>query len=161
MDGALNVTCADGTHIRNVSSSHSTWDPNTLAGTVQSTYNMPACGVPSGVPADQHPPTQAGNPDPYGRARLGSRTVCQHNLVCVRVADYNGVAATITVSGKIARIEGQGLKRLQSGQTDSSERVAPLPGFAITVLTERRRRAFWGQQAMIFPSSAPGATRTT
>jgi integrase len=29
-----------------------------------------------------------------------------------------------------------------------------LPAFAIAVLTERRRKAFWGQQSMIFPSSA-------
>jgi integrase len=58
------------------------------------------------------------------------------------------------VSGKIARIEGEGLKRLESGKTDSSERVIPLPGFAITALAERRGRAFWGQQAMMFPSSA-------
>jgi len=64
------------------------------------------------------------------------------------------MAGTITVGGKIARIEGEGLKRLESGKTESSVRVVPLPEFAITALTERRGRAFWGEQTMIFPSTA-------
>ena len=56
------------------------------------------------------------------------------------------------MSGKIARIQGDGLKRLDSGKTDSSERTVPLPEFAIPP-TERRGRPFWGEQRMIFPSS--------
>ena len=52
------------------------------------------------------------------------------------------MAGTITVGGKIARIAGQGLKRLESGNAESSARVVPLPEFAITALTERRGRPF-------------------
>lgn len=61
---------------------------------------------------------------------------------------------TVTVSGKIARIEGVGLRRLDKGKTDSSKRTVPLPEFAIAALAERRGRPFWGEQRMIFPSSA-------
>ena len=73
-------------------------------------------------------------------------------MLALRWVDYDETGGTITVSGKIARIEGEGLKRLESAKTKSSERVVPLPAFAITALTERRGRGFWGQQAMIFPS---------
>jgi len=68
--------------------------------------------------------------------------------------DFDKEAATITVSGKIARIQGQGLKRMDSGKTDSSKRTVPLPEFAVTALDERRGRPFWGEQRMTFPSAA-------
>jgi hypothetical protein len=42
------VTCRDGTVVPNASSSHYSWDPNTLAGTVQITYTVPTvCGHPA------------------------------------------------------------------------------------------------------------------
>jgi integrase len=85
---------------------------------------------------------------------LAATGLRRSELLALRWEDYDETDATITVSGKIARIEGEGLKRLESGKTDSSERVVPLPGFAISMLAERRGRAFWGQQAMIFPSTA-------
>jgi integrase len=75
-------------------------------------------------------------------------------LLGLRWEDFDGKAGTITVSGKIARIQGEGLKRMDSGKTDSSGRTVPLPEFAITALIERRGRAFWGEHRMIFPSSA-------
>jgi hypothetical protein len=42
------LSCPDGTVVPNAVSAHYTWDPNTLAGTVQVTYNVPACGNPAG-----------------------------------------------------------------------------------------------------------------
>ena len=42
------LSCPDGTVLPNAVSAHYTWDPNTLAGTVQVTYNVPACGNPAG-----------------------------------------------------------------------------------------------------------------
>lgn len=75
-------------------------------------------------------------------------------LLALRWEDFDADAGTITVSGKIARIPGEGLKRLDSGKTDSSERTVPLPEFAITALVQRRGRDFWGEQRMIFPSTA-------
>jgi hypothetical protein len=42
------LSCPDGTVVPNAVSAHYTWDPNTLAGTVQVTNNVPACGNPTG-----------------------------------------------------------------------------------------------------------------
>jgi integrase len=75
-------------------------------------------------------------------------------LLALRWEDFDQQAGTITVSGKIARISGEGLKRLDSVKTDSSARTLPLPEFAIAALVERRDRPFWGEHRMIFPSSA-------
>jgi hypothetical protein len=42
------LTCGDGTVVPDAVSAYYTWDPNTLAGTVQLTYQVPACGNPAG-----------------------------------------------------------------------------------------------------------------
>ena len=42
------LNCPDGTVAPNAVSAHYTWDPDTLAGTVQLTSNVPACGIPAG-----------------------------------------------------------------------------------------------------------------
>jgi integrase len=84
---------------------------------------------------------------------LAATGLCRSELLALRWVDFVN-DDTIAVTGKIARIQGHGLKRLDCGKTDSSERVIPLPTFAITALTERRGRPFWGEQAMIFPSTA-------
>jgi hypothetical protein len=49
LDSAVHtLSCPDGTVVPNAVSAHYTWDPNTLAGTVQVTYNVAACGHPAG-----------------------------------------------------------------------------------------------------------------
>jgi hypothetical protein len=40
--------CPDGTQVPDALSAHYTWDPNTLAGTVQTTADAPECGDPAG-----------------------------------------------------------------------------------------------------------------
>ncbi len=75
-------------------------------------------------------------------------------LFALRWENFAEPAGTITVCGKIARIDGVGLRRLDSGKTNASERTVALPGFAITALLERRQRPFWGEHRLIFPSSA-------
>lgn len=42
------MDCSDGTNVPNSLSAHYNWDANTLAGTVQLTTKMPACGEPTG-----------------------------------------------------------------------------------------------------------------
>jgi integrase len=79
-------------------------------------------------------------------------------LLALRWIDFDRSAGTLAVTGKLVRISGEGLKRFDTGRTASSRRTVPLPEFAIAVLAERRGTAFWGQQPMIFPSSA-GAWR--
>lgn len=77
-------------------------------------------------------------------------------LLALRWQDYDEEAGTLSVSGKIARIKGEGLRRLDTGKTVSAERTVPLPGFAITALAERRKKPFVGEQRMIFASTAGG-----
>jgi hypothetical protein len=40
--------CQDGTQVPNALSAHYTWDPSTLAGTVESTADVAECGDPAG-----------------------------------------------------------------------------------------------------------------
>lgn len=84
---------------------------------------------------------------------LAATGLRRSELLALRWVDYDEVAATITVCGKVARIAGKGLTRLDSGKTSSSDRVVPLPGFATEMLTARRSRDFWGHHPMIFPST--------
>jgi len=46
MDTTGDAVCADGSVVPKALSDHYTWDPNTLAGTVQLSANVPACGYP-------------------------------------------------------------------------------------------------------------------
>src|SRR4029077_9226835 len=41
--------CPDGTEVPNAIAGHRTWDPNTLAETIQTTGIEPACGSPPGL----------------------------------------------------------------------------------------------------------------
>ena len=75
-------------------------------------------------------------------------------LLALRWVDYDPKAGTLAVTGKLARIIGEGLQRMDSGKTVPSRRTVALPEFAITTLKERRRTPFWGEQKMIFPSTA-------
>jgi len=43
--------CPDGTQVPNALSAHYTWDPSTLAGTVQTTADTTECGDPAGYQA--------------------------------------------------------------------------------------------------------------
>jgi hypothetical protein len=43
--------CEDGTQVPAALSAHYTWDPSTLAGTVQTTADAPECGDPAGYQA--------------------------------------------------------------------------------------------------------------
>jgi hypothetical protein len=49
LDSAVHtLICPDGTVAPNAVSAHYTWDPNTLAGTVELIAQGPACGIPAG-----------------------------------------------------------------------------------------------------------------
>ena len=52
LDSAIHtLNCPDGTVVPNAVSAHYTWDPNTLAGTVQLASNGSACGIQRGTNA--------------------------------------------------------------------------------------------------------------
>ena len=40
--------CPDGSQVPNALSAHYSWDPNSLAGTVQTTADVSECGEPAG-----------------------------------------------------------------------------------------------------------------
>ena len=51
MDTTDPAQCPDGTQVPNALSAHYTWDPSTLAGTVQTTADTTECGDPAGYQA--------------------------------------------------------------------------------------------------------------
>jgi hypothetical protein len=50
LDTTDGAECTDGTSVPDAVAAHRTWDPNTLAGTVQTTGKEGACGFPAGDP---------------------------------------------------------------------------------------------------------------
>jgi hypothetical protein len=60
----------------------------------------------------------------------------------------------LTVTGKVIRAAGKGLMRVDETKTAAGQRTLPLPTFAVTVLASRRSLPYFGQQSMVFPSTA-------
>ncbi|MDT7740131.1 MAG: hypothetical protein QOK09_3500, partial [Mycobacterium sp.] len=54
---------------------------------------------------------------------------------------------------QVVRQHGNGFVRVDDTKTDAGKRTIPLPPFAVTVLTERRKRPFIGEQSVIFAST--------
>lgn len=52
------------------------------------------------------------------------------------------------------RQRGIGLTRIDDTKTTAGRRIVPLPSFAVTVLNNRRKRPYVGQQQVIFASSS-------
>jgi hypothetical protein len=50
LDTTDGAECPDGTSVPDAIAAHRTWDPNTLAGTVQTTGKEGTCGFPAGDP---------------------------------------------------------------------------------------------------------------
>ena len=64
----------------------------------------------------------------------------------------------VTVTGKVVRVAGKGLIRIDQTKTAAGRRTIPLPRFAVDMLAERRKLPFLGEQSVIFSSSS-GALR--
>lgn len=75
-------------------------------------------------------------------------------LVALRWSDFDTDAGTIAVTSKVVRQRGIGLTRIDETKTAAGRRTIPLPSFAVTVLDDRRRRPYVGQQQTIFASSS-------
>jgi integrase len=67
--------------------------------------------------------------------------------------DFDEDAGTLTVSGKVVRVAGKGLERIDDTKTDAGKRTIPLPRFAIDALVKRRDLPYLGEHMVIFPSS--------
>ena len=75
-------------------------------------------------------------------------------LLGLRWVDYNPKTGIVTVTGKLVRIKGQGLKWVPKPKTKAGARTIELPPFGIDMLAERRKDTYYGQQSMVFPSTA-------
>lgn len=75
-------------------------------------------------------------------------------LLALRWSDFDACAGTIAIAGKVVRQRGIGLTRMDETKTAAGRRTVPLPSFAITVLNDRRKRPYVGQQETIFASSS-------
>lgn len=75
-------------------------------------------------------------------------------LLGMRWVDFDGDARTLAVTGKVVRVTGDGLKRVDETKSAAGRRTVPLPLFAVAMLTARRLLPFLGEASVIFPSTA-------
>lgn len=68
--------------------------------------------------------------------------------------DYSRPEETLGITGKIVRVTGKGLRRVDETKSAAGIRTLPLPKFAVAVLDARRSLPYLGEQKMIFPSTA-------
>lgn len=69
-------------------------------------------------------------------------------------SNYREAAGTITVTGKVVRVSGKGLIRVDQTKSDAGRRTIRIPSFAVETLRARRVLPYLGEQAVIFPSTA-------
>jgi integrase len=76
-------------------------------------------------------------------------------LLGLRWGDFDESAGTLAVKGKVMRIKGEGLIRVDETKTAAGRRTIALPSFAVDALRQRRSLPYLGQHPMImFPSTA-------
>jgi integrase len=75
-------------------------------------------------------------------------------LLGLRWVDYDEPAGTLGVTGKVVRVAGKGLERVDGAKSVAGLRTVPLPRFAIDMLQRRRTLEYFGEQPVIFPSTA-------
>lgn len=75
-------------------------------------------------------------------------------LLALRWEDFDETAGTLSVSGKVVRVSGVGLRRIDGVKSAAGRRTVPLPKFAVEALLKRRTLPYYGEQTVIFPSTA-------
>lgn len=75
-------------------------------------------------------------------------------LLALRWSDFDAEKETISINGKLVRATGHGLQRIDQTKTHAGKRTLPLPSFATKMLSARQGREYYGEQLMIFPSTA-------
>ncbi|AUM17210.1 MULTISPECIES: site-specific integrase [Rhodococcus] len=75
-------------------------------------------------------------------------------LLALRWQDVDETAGTVSVTGKVVRQKGVGLRRVEAAKTAAGLRTIPLPAFAVRMLEDRARRPRLGDLGVIFPSTA-------
>lgn len=75
-------------------------------------------------------------------------------LLGLRWTDFDEKTSMLAVNGKVIRVPGEGLLRVDETKSTAGRRSIPLPKFAVEMLLKRRQRPYLGEQAVIFPSTA-------
>jgi integrase len=75
-------------------------------------------------------------------------------LLGLRWIDFNEKANMLAVTGKVIRVPGEGLLRVDETKSAAGRRTIPLPKFAVEILLKRRQLPYLGEQIIIFPSTA-------
>lgn len=75
-------------------------------------------------------------------------------LLGLRWVDYDHATGFVTVTGKLVRVKGEGLKRVPRPKTEAGRRRNLLPTFARDMLAARLRTPYYGEHSMMFPSTA-------
>lgn len=75
-------------------------------------------------------------------------------LLALRWKDFDAEAGTLTVAEKLVRATGHGLSRIDETKTAAGKQTLPLSSFAVIMLKARRTVSYYGEQPMIFPSTA-------
>jgi integrase len=60
----------------------------------------------------------------------------------------------LTVAGKVIRVPGEGLLRVDDTKSAAGRRTIPRPRFALEMLQKRRHLPYLGEQTVTFPSTA-------
>jgi integrase len=77
-------------------------------------------------------------------------------LLGLEWSGFSQKSATLKIAGKVVRVAGKGLVRVDETKTDAGRRTIPLPKFVVDVLAARRAKPYIGEQNIIFPSSTGG-----
>ncbi|MFN6554248.1 site-specific integrase [Mycolicibacterium septicum] len=75
-------------------------------------------------------------------------------LLGLQWTDVDQQKGMLTVTGKVIRVAGEGLRRIEETKSVAGRRTIPLPKFAIEMLQRRKDVPYFGEQKVIFPSTA-------
>lgn len=80
--------------------------------------------------------------------------VRQSELLAIRWEDVDDKHGTVAITGKVVRVKGEGLVRVETTKTAAGLRTIPLPRFALDMLTKRTAQPQLGTLGVVFPSTA-------
>lgn len=75
-------------------------------------------------------------------------------LLALRRSNFDEKTGELGVAGKVIRVPGEGLLRVDETKSAAGCRTIPLPKFAVVMLQKRRHLPYLGEQTVIFPSTA-------
>ncbi len=79
--------------------------------------------------------------------------VRRSELLAIRWEDIDDVARTVSITGKVVRVKGEGLVRLNTTKSASGLRTLVLPQFALDMLQTRAQEPSIGTLGVVFPST--------